>query len=398
MSSIGPTGYTRTPTAQRLANLVTAFQSIYGTDTDVSPQSPDGQWLAMLANLIAEADELIEDVYRMRSPSGASGVALSRLALLTGVQRKSAAFSTAPVTLGGVAGTVIPIGSLVGSDGLDNHAKASWETIAEYVIGPGGTVSGQVRAQTSGPVLAEAGHITVVRSVIAGWVSVTSTADASPGTDVETDAALRVRQTASVALPSVGLVDSVFSALGQLDDVRSVAVFENYTATTDANGLPPHSINAIIDGGADADIAQAIWLRKAPGCTLAGAQTYTITDAQGNPQIMRWDRPTDVNVFIIVNLDTAIGTDVQTRIVNNLVAWGQGTLKDVNGNVVSAGSQIGRNVVWSQLFVPLNMTAVLDIGSLYLGSAPSPTTQANLVIPFNAIARWSAVNIVVNGP
>ncbi len=398
MTFIDGQGFHKSTRAERLADLQTAFVATYGTDISIEPGTPDGDWLVEQANRISDADDLVEKIYLMRSPSAATGATLSRLALLTGVSRKPAQFSTAPVTLGGTAGTVIPIGSLVGSDGLDQNGKNTWTAVAAYTVGVGGTVTGQVQAQNSGPVLAQSGHINIVKSVIAGWTSVTSTADASPGTDVETDAALRVRRTASVALPSQGLVDSMYSALGQLDNVTSVAVYENFTESTDTNGLPPHSINALVDGGADADIAETMWLRKGQGCTLKGDQTYTIFDAQGNPQIMRWDRPAGINVYIIVNLDSPAGSDVHDAIINNLVAWGNGTLKDVNGNVVSAGSQIGRNVVWSQLFVPLNMTAVLDIGSLYLGSAPSPSAQANLVIPFNAIARWHPENIIVTGP
>ncbi len=398
MSTIDGTGFHKTSRAQRLSDLRGAFVAIYGTDISIEPGTPDGDWLVEQASRISDADDLLEQIYLMRSPSAAAGAVLSRLALLTGVQRKPAQFSTAPVTLGGTPGTVIPIGSLVGSDGLDQSGKNTWATTAAYTIGGGGTVTGQVIAQTSGPVLAQAGHINIVKSVIAGWTSVTNTADATPGTLVENDAQLRVRRTASVALPSQGLVDSMYSALSQLDNVRSVAVYENFTETTDANGLPPHSIKAILDGGLDADIAQTMWLRKGQGCTLKGAQTYTITDAQGRPQIMRWDRPIGVDVYIIVNLETPVGTDIHDAIINNLVAWGTGTLTDANGNTVSAGSQIGRNVIWSQLFVPLNMTAVLDVGSLYLGSEPSPTHQSNLVIPFNSVARWHPENITVISP
>ena len=70
-----------------------------------------------------------------------------------------------------------------------------------------------------------------------------------------------------------------------VDGVRRCKIYENDTdsaTVSDDNpyGLPAHSIAPIVDGGTDANIATAIYLKKNPGVMLYQAGTpasYTVT-------------------------------------------------------------------------------------------------------------------------
>jgi hypothetical protein len=87
-----------------------------------------------------------------------------------------------------------------------------------------------------------------------------------------------------------------------------VSVLENFTDVTDVNGLPPHSIEAIVLGGADADIAQVIYETKAAGTRPHGTTFVNITDSSGNPQAIGFSRPTSTNIRMDVAFDWVTGS------------------------------------------------------------------------------------------
>lgn len=385
-TSIDDTGYHRTRLDEYLANLTSAFQGIYGTDVDVSSSSPDGQWLGVLAEAFADFDELLEAVYNGRSAGGARGAALARLSLLNGVIKKPASFATVPITLSGTPGTVVTDGALIATD--DTDPPDVFQVNGPLTIGGGGTVTGTARASVIGSApRAASGHLTVIQTVISGWTAATNTADATIGSETETDPDLRIRRRASVALPSQGILDGTFAALDQLTGVQHVVVYENPESTPKAlkgGTLIGHAIQVIIDGGDPADIANAIWLKKSVGVTQVGATSQDITDTQGQTQTMRWDAPIGVPVYVTITLSEAVGGATKTAIQDALVAWG------------TANSNIGQDVIWSQLFGPINQTPGLSVLALYLDRTPSPAVQTSLVINFDEIARWADVRIIVN--
>jgi uncharacterized phage protein gp47/JayE len=384
MSEITDAGFVKTRLDQRLADLETAVQGIFGSDIDLSPESPDGQLLGVFAEALADLDDLAEAVYNGRSPAGARGASLARLVRLNGLTKKAAQFSTATVTLGGSPGAVIPIGALVTSS-ID--PTVVFETTGANTIGGGGTIAAAMRATVSGPLRAPAGTLTIVTTVVSGWTSAVNGSDAAVGNDDESDPTLRLRREASVALPSQGIIDGLYAALVQDADVTRAKVYENPTDVPDANGLPRHSINVIVQGGDPVDIANSIWLKKSVGVTQVGAVSQTITDIQGITHTMRFDRPVDAPIWItIVTAATPVlGMDTKAAIADAIVAWGL------------ANSDIGSDVIWSQLFVPINTIPGLNIINLYIGLAEFPTFQANIVMDFNAIATWDSSRIVFEG-
>lgn len=383
MTTIDDSGFTRTRLDERLAELEAAWKTIFGNDIDVRPESPDGQVLALFAEGVADCDEMLEVIYNERSPAAARGAALARLAALNGVFKKGGSYSTAPITLGGTPGTVVPAGSLIGSSDTASEKDSVFQTTAELTIGGGGSVNGTVRSSVAGAVPAAAGNLTVVISVVDGWTSAINSTAATLGSAPESDSALRVRRAQSVAISSQGILDGLYAALNQITDVQEAAVYENPTDAVDANGLPPHSIHAIVLGGEPEDIADAIWKKKSLGVTQVGAETVTIEDEQGHEHIMRFDRPATANVYVIVELSELPNPTTIQAIKDAIVAWGE------------ANSTIGGDVVWSQLFIPINTIPGLSVENLYLDDAASPASTDNLVIPYDAVATWDPDNIEV---
>ncbi len=379
------------------AYLESVFTARYG-DIDLGADSPDGQLIANLAATYNDFEQILQANHLGRSPAGAVGAGLARLVLLNGIARKTAQFSTAPILLTGTPGTVVPAASLIAS--AADPTLPPFETLATYTIGGGGTVPGVAICSIAGPVNVASGDLSVIQSVVSGWDAVTSTDTASPGLALEKDPELRSRRTVSVAMPSQSMLDGLYGALLNLPGVTDAAVYENPTGAPDLSGrsLPAHSIHAIVEGGSSADIANAIWTKASMGCTKVGAVRFILFDAQGNPQEMGWDTPGTVNVYVTVQLDATPNAALVAALQQAVFDYG----------IQRSVSKIGRNVIWFNLATPINATGLVgkpglpSVMNLFLGSAPTPTVEADLVVPYNARAFFGATQtsgqILVVGP
>lgn len=395
---IDDTGFNELGLNGWLALIQGDFQSTYGSDIDVGPDSPDGQLIGTLAGRFSDLEQLLQTIYNGRSPAGAVGAGLSRLIRLNGITRKSAQVSSVPVTILGTPGTVITAGFLMGSN--VDPTKPPFQLTGTQTIGGGGTVSAVASCTAAGPVTLNnaPAELTVILTPVAGVASVSNTSAAAPGSAVEADPAVRIRREVSVAMPSQSLLDGLEAALQNLAGVTNARVYENDTSATDANGLPAHSINAIVVGGASADIGNAIWTKASMGVTKVGAQSFTVTDTQGNPQTQNWDMATDVDVYITIKLN---GTPtnlayIQSQVQNAVVAYYSPT-----GDLPI---DIGENVCWADILTPVNALALTgrpglpSITNVFLGSTASPVLQADLAVLYKQIAVFDVSRILVTGP
>ncbi|WP_457832781.1 baseplate J/gp47 family protein, partial [Staphylococcus aureus] len=83
-----------------------------------------------------------------------------------------------------------------------------------------------------GAVSAPAGTITTINTPTRGWQSVTNPADAVPGAEVESDAALRSRQKISTAIPSLTVFEGIVGAVAGVSGVTRYRGYENDTNST----------------------------------------------------------------------------------------------------------------------------------------------------------------------
>lgn len=390
-TTIDDTGLTRDRLDHIIADEVAAYQGIYGADIDVGPTSVDGQVIGIEAEAKSDLGQLLEAVFLGRSPAGARGAQLARIAKLVGIAKKAASFSTADVLHLGTPGTIIPNGSLI--DTTDEPPQ-HFQTQGDVTIGGGGSVAGSVMAVVTGPIPASAGSITNLKTVISGWDSTSNALAAVAGTNAETDGALRNRIFASVAIPSQSLLDGIYAAIVNAPNVAGAIVFENRldvpVARAGGADLPPNSIQAIVDGGDPVDIAQAIWTKASTGATLVGAVSQAVVDSQGFSQIILFDRPTEVDVWAIIAIQAAPGvpvsSDTQTAIKLALSDFG------------NSAAKIGSPIIWADCFDPIMAVIRASAGpprllSLKLGLAPAPTLQADIVVHFAEKPAWDISRI-----
>lgn len=366
-----------------LTTLTGYFQQIYGTDAYLDPDSKDGQMIALYALGIHDANNTAIAVYNGQSPATGIGNGLSSNVKINGIYRDPANNSTVDLLITGTIGLEIINGSARDANSI------IWTLPASVVIGTDGTVLVTATCATAGAVAALAGTITVINTPTRGWVSVTNPSAATVGTAAETDAALRIRQAQSVALASVTPFDALDGAIANISGVTRHKLYENDTGAVDANGLPPHSITAVIDGGDATEIATTIQLKKGQGVTPNGTTQITVADKYGNPHVTGFNRPVPVPVYIAISLQaftgytTQIGEDIKTAIAAYINAL-----------------TIGDDVLLSRVYSPANLGVVsggesryYDITSLRIGKSAATVAAANITIGYSESATCDVSNI-----
>lgn len=322
------------------------YRGIYGADTYLEADSQDGQLLALFALAIHEANTAAINVYNAFSPATAANAALSSNVKINGLARGVATRSAVDLRIVGQGGVTIV-------DGVATDAnRGRWQLPSSVTIPPGGEITVTALSQTLGAVTAPAGSINQIGTPTLGWQSVTNPAAATPGAPVESDAALRVRQAISVALPSRSVLEGTIGAVASVPGVLRHAAFENDAAVVDAHGLPPHSIALVVDGGDAASIAQAIAAKKTPGTGTHGTTAVVVTDIYGIAHRIRFFRPTLVPLSVQVQMralpgyTTAIGQAVQRAVADyiNGVAIGGGASASVEwADAISAANGVAGN-------------------------------------------------------
>lgn len=136
------------------------------------------------------------------------------------------------------------------------------------------------------------GAITNITRAVAGLKSVVNVGDYIAGRLAETDTEFRQSHLDKIYNLSSSMVESIRSAiLENVQGVRSCAVYENDTNETDELGRPPHSIEAVVDGGDRNEIAAQIFRAKA-----GGISTYCTNDANGESVVIHGDYGEDITV------------------------------------------------------------------------------------------------------
>ncbi|MGS2832429.1 baseplate J/gp47 family protein [Klebsiella pneumoniae] len=374
------------PDYQTVLDTITGyFQQIYGSDAYLEPDSKDGQMVALVALAIYDANNTAISVYRSFSPATALGDALTSNVKINGITRRAATNSTVDLLLTGTVGTAITNGSV-----RDTNSVV-WNLPATVVIGSDGTVVATATCANSGAVAAVAGSVNGINTPTRGWASVTNPLAATVGVAAETDAELRVRQSQSVALASLTPFDAVDGAIANVEGVTRHKLFENDQEVTDSNGLPPHSISAIVEGGDATEIANTIRSVKGQGVSTYGTTSVIVTDKYGNPYTIRFSRPIDVPVYVSITLKALTGYSSEVG----------DEIKAAVASYINSLA-IGDSVLLSRVYSPANLGVVsggnaryYDIMELLIGRSADDVAAANLVVAYDESASCSVDNIAL---
>jgi hypothetical protein len=189
---------------------------------------------------------------------------------------------------------------------------------------------GYLEAEETGPKAAPENTLIDIIDTVVGWTSTVNLAAAHTGRDIETDAALRLRREQELHVANGGPVEAIRSALLDLDDVDEAIVLQNVTDLLDTvNGLPPHSVAAIVDivdtPANDQLIAETLFGSVAGGIATYGSDNYTLRDSQDIEHVISFSRPTDIGILMRVTYhvydEEVFPDDGQTQIQTIVSEW-----------------------------------------------------------------------------
>ena len=446
MTSYGvlSTGFNKKTRAEIIAEVVASLQADISPNLNTEATAVLGQIVGILADQISQDWDVLEEVYLSSYPDSASDASLDGVGSITGATRLPATASTVTLLLMGDDATALPAGrqARVPSGGTFETTAAAtislataWAPSTPYSVGDiarndspdnvyvcaiAGTSAGSggptgegtaivdgtvtwrfagdgeghttvaAEATETGPTVALAYQVTEIVTAVSGWDSVSNLADAETGTDIESDAAFRIRRENLLTVSGKGTVDTIRAKLLLVDGVSEALVFENVTDVTDANGVPPHAFEAVVLGGLDADVAQAIFDDKPAGIATYGLDiSEVIVDSQGESHNIYASRPDRIEMFLDITVitDGNYPADGDTQVAAQLKALGD-TL------------DIGDDVVYIQFLGESLTTAdgvagVVDIQSMFLDKRPVTVTSGNTEL--FALSNGQTLTVKVDG-
>jgi uncharacterized phage protein gp47/JayE len=368
------------PTYQDVEDqLVSNARETFGDDIYLANDSQDFQYIATLALAIYESLLTATFAYNSRSVASAIGVGLDTIVLTNGIIRAGATNSQASANLTGTAFTVITNGQAADTNGN------VWTLPETVTLDSDGEASVTVTALNDGPITALANQINIILTPTLGWATITNPGAANVGRGPETDAELKARQKVSVANPSQALTTGILGSVLEVSGVVSAQIYENDTSApvAEINGVnnpsdfPANSISVVVDGGDNTEIANAIVLRKTPGCFTNGDVAITTVDRYSVVTVIRFTRPTLVGIDVTLTVKalsgytSAVGDAIKAALVSYL-------------NGLTAGQSVIISELWqAALSADGGSYPTFSLTSLEANKHGSGFTPGTVDIPLN---------------
>lgn len=353
---VTPAGFVRKTLEDILSEIESDERVKIDAGLDVQPETPIGQLNGIFAAKLAEVWEQMEAINANQYPDSASDFGLVGVASLTGTFPAAATKGTVVLKLTLGAAVTVPAGSVAAVFGDPTNR---WVTTVAVTSVLAGVFTVAAEAELAGNISAAAATITLIVTPVAGWTLVTNDADAIEGTEIDTDAQLRIRREQELSLAGSTTINAIRADLLQVEDVTSVTVFHNPTDFTDANGLPPHTVEALVLGGTNQAVADALFDTVAGGIDTFGGFEVTVIATQGTSHLLRFSRPTAIDILVEIDLD--ISTDYP--------ATGDAAVADAIKLYVD-GLPVGNDVFLSQINGPAIGAAegIIDVTAIRIGS------------------------------
>lgn len=420
------TGFAKKTRQNIIDEINASLWADISADLNLTSTSIIGQIVGIFSDQLAQGWDVLNDVYDSQYPDSAADASLDAVSSITGTTRLAATATAVTLIVTGDNATIlalgrqarVPAGGIFDTDaGVTINTATSWAPTTAYSVGdlrendtpaniyqcvtagtsagaggPTGTdasiTDGTVTwrfigigvgyntvaatATATGEIIAQAFQVTEIVTAFGGWKGVNNLEDGETGTEIESDEELRIRREESLATGSNATVNAVRTAILEVDGVTGAFVFENTTDLTDANGLPPHSIQATVVGGTDAAVAEAIF-RKAAGIATHGTDiSEVVVDDQGENHTILGDRADEMEISLIT---TVITTGDYPPDGDDQVA----TLLKAKGDLLT----VGGDVIFKQFESAAlesacgGVSGVVDIQSFVIDKQPVTVTAAN---------------------
>lgn len=388
------TGITLPAGSDILAGRMADINDAFGGGVNQSLTTPQGQIAQSDSAIIEDKNANIAEIVNQVNPDYSSGRWQDAIGRIYFMDRIAAVGTVVTGTCVGLVGTPIPLGS----QAQDNSGYI-YSSITDGTISSDGTLSIDFQCVTTGPIACPAGTLTTIYRSVYGWDSVTNAEAGTLGVDVESRADFEFRRKNSVAANAVNSPQSIYAAVLAVDGVLDAYVIDNPLGTAVLEGSTNYSVAAnsvyvAVVGGAEADIAQAIWSKKSLGCNYNGNTSYTVYDDNYiDPKpayVVTWQTPTAVPVYFSVQIED------NPSLPANIIALVQAAIIDAfNGDDGGARARIGSTIYAGRYYAPVfNTNSNVNIQSITLG-VTSPGTSTSATMGIDQRPTLDASNITV---
>lgn len=324
-----------------LADIQNEFKSVFGEDLDLTATTPQGRLIEMFQRNRTFCIQICALVSNMLNLNRASGFVLDDLGSLFLIERSPATHTQVTVTLSGVAGTIIPVGTRIQTTDGD-----IFENTQRYEIGASGSITAIYQAQKTGDIPCAAHSLTTILDRINGLETADNGSAAfSLGHDLESDTEFRYRIKNSLNINSIAILSSIKSNLEAIPSVIDSYCYDNYTSalvTIDGVKIPAHSILACVEGGSNLEVATVLYKKKTAGTGYINAADNTdfspvvqsvIDESYGTVYQVTFIRPVEqpIDIEVSVKRQDYSGADLEDKVKDAVIQWYNGDVDGVDG-------------------------------------------------------------------
>lgn len=366
---------------ERLNDIVKRFEDgfrqIYGQNIDLSPNTPDGQMVGILAQIKMDIEELAENVYRQLDPDVATGAWLEQRVAYAGLMRRGASYSyLRSVIITGEPNTQLYAGIVV-----SDQNKVRWILTSDIQLDSNGSGRADFRSEQLGSFNLAKNTTLTIETVTIGLTNAVTFENAEVGVEEETDTQLRERFLFSRTKNAQNSAEAITAKISALPDVKQVRVLENNTAQRDAFGVEPHSIDVIVYGGNDEEIANVIYQNKGAGVGLQG-NTLINLKKDGETRPIRFDKVSLVDIQVSMRcVRYEDFTEIDKEQIKKLLA--------------NQSFKIGQAVSLSRLYSPINQVGGFWVKELKIARKGQQLKAENVALQPRDLARIMESDIAI---
>ena len=303
------------------------IDAAFGSSLNYGLTTPQGQLASSEAAIIVNSNSIFVYYSQQFDPAYASGRFQDALGRIYFLERNPSEPTALQIACNGAQGVPIAIGALV----VDPSGNL-YQCTQAGTIPLAGTITLAFAAVTPGPIAVP--QTVAIYQAVNGWDSATVISGVQ-GKNVESRAAFEARRADSVAGNSFGAIGAIIGAVSKVPGVLDYWGYSNNTnGTVSVSGvsIPAYSIYITVAGGAPADVAKAIWSKKAPGAPMAGNTTVTVYDtnplyAAPIPYSITYEIPSGLQVLfkIVIANGPLVPSSAATQIQAAMLAAFAGT-------------------------------------------------------------------------
>lgn len=371
--TFGPAGFIAPAQSAILTGVSADISTAFGGNLNPALNTPQGQLASSIAAIVGNVNDGFLFYTSQTDPKYSVGRMQDGIGRIYFINRNPAQSTIVQGLCTGLAGVVIPVGSLT----ADINGNI-YQCTGAGTIPVSGSITLSFANVMPGPIACPSATMSIIYQTIPGWDAVSNPAAGVIGVDTETAAAFELRRSASVAQNSLGSLPSVLGAVLNVPGVTGAYVTENAQGSGQTIGgvaLLPNSIYVAAVGGTDTAVAQAIWSRKAPGCSYNGTTTVTVLDtsvgyaAPFPTYQVSFQRPIPLDIFINVAIANSISvpSNAVTLIQNAIIGAFAGT---DNGPPAKIGTTMFASRFYATVVALGPWVQIIDI---LLGSANNPS-------------------------